>query len=99
MLDRSRVVSLSAVASQDFRILLNNQFCRIKIYQKDESVFCDLYVDDVAIWTGTKAITGTGIKPVAHLAFAGDLIFRDLNGNRNPHFSGFSTRWFLEYVI
>ena len=92
------IIPLRPIPSQDFQILIGAQGCRLKIYQKDSDVYCDLSVDDIAIWAGILCVLDVGIKPAQYLGFKGNLFFRDLQGNSDPNFTGFGTRWFLEYV-
>lgn len=90
-------VPLEQIPSQKFSINLNGQYCTLKIYQKDEDVFCDMYVDEIVIWTGIKCLNLVEIKPSNYMGFTGTLYFEDLNGNENPLYTGFGDRWVLVY--
>lgn len=93
----TQYVPLEQVPSQQFNIVLNGQDCAIKIYQKDEEVFCDMSVSDVAIWKGIKCLNLVEIKPSSYMGFNGSLYFKDLNGNEDPLYTGFGDRWVLVY--
>lgn len=88
---------LTADPSQQFQIALNGQNCTIGVYQKDESVFVDLWVDDNPIFLGMKALDRVGLKLAEYMGFEGQLWFADQNGTENPDYTGFGTRYLLYY--
>ena len=94
---KTNIIPLSQVPSQQFEIVLNNQNCRFFVYQKDESVYVDLYVDDVLIFGGMRALDRQGLKIAEYLAFSGQVWFEDLNGTENPNYKGFGERWLFYY--
>lgn len=91
------IIPLQRIPSQEFNIVLNNQNCTMKIYQRDK-VYCDLTVDGNVIFNGLVALNNTDINLYRTTLFTGRLFFEDLNGNDDPNFSGFGTRWILNYV-
>lgn len=92
-------ISLDAIPAQQFQIVLGGQNCQLFVYQKDESVYLDLYVDDNLIFSGMLALDRVGIKPTEALNFKGQLWFEDKNGTENPQYTGFGDRWVLYYGI
>lgn len=90
-------IPLTQIPSQQFNIVLGGQNCTIAVYQKDEFVFVDLYVDDILIFAGIKALDRQGIKLAEYMNFDGQIWFEDLNGTENPQYTGFGDRWILYY--
>lgn len=92
------IVPLQAIPSQQLNTQLGGQAITLKVYQKDDEIFCDLWNDSVLIWAGIVCLTDREIKPAKFMNFNGQLIFRDLIGDENPDFEGFGSRWILQYV-
>lgn len=90
-------IPLTQEPSQEFQITLDGQNCTISIYQKDESVYMDLYVDETPIFLGVSCLDRVGIKEFDYMDFKGQLWFEDLNGTQNPDYSGFNTKYILYY--
>ena len=90
-------VPLSPEPSQQFQVSLNGQNCTIGVYQKDNSVFVDLWVDDEPIFLGIIALDRVGLKLSDYMGFEGQLWFEDQNGTENPVYTGFGTRFLLYY--
>lgn len=92
------IVPLQPIPSQQLNTQLSGQSITLKIYQKDDGVFCDLWNDSVLIWAGIVCLTDRAINPADFMNFRGQLIFRDLIGEENPSFEEFGSRWVLQYV-
>ena len=90
-------IPLTAEPSQQFQIVLNGQNCTIGVYQKDETVFVDLWVDSEPIFLGISALDRVGLKISDYMNFIGQLWFEDKNGTQNPDYTGFSDRYTLYY--
>lgn len=90
-------IPLTDEPSQQFQIVLNGQNCTIGVYQKDETVFVDLWVDSEPIFLGISALDRVGLKISDYMNFIGQLWFEDKNGTQNPDYTGFSDRYTLYY--
>jgi len=92
-----RIIPLKPLPSQVLNVVLNNQNCQIKIYQKFYGLFIDLYINDVIIIGGVIAEDRNRIVRSIYLGFIGDLAFVDTQGQSNPEYSGLGDRFFLAY--
>lgn len=92
-------IPLTQEPSQEFQITLDNQNCTISIYQKDESVYMDLYVGENPIFLGVSCLDRVGIKGYDFMSLKGQLWFEDMNGTTNPDYKEFNTRYILYYGI
>ena len=61
-------------------------------------LYCDLLVDSVVIWSGVVCMNLVNIVSAAYLAFSGDLMFFDTQGNSDPTFDGLGDRYHLMYT-
>ena len=96
----TQIVPLNAVPAQRLSITLGGQVCQIVVYQKDQGLFLDLYVDDAAIITGVICQNQNRIVRYAYLGFSGDLVFFDTDTQNpsDPDFSGLGDRFQLAYL-
>lgn len=97
----AQIIPIKQLPSQEFSIILNNQNCQIRLYQKGR-VYMDLIVIDNTgtnntIFTGAVCLTNIQINQFKTPLFNGILIFRDNVGTENPDYLGFNNRWTLEY--
>lgn len=90
-------IPLTQEPSQEFQITLDDQNCTISVYQKDDNVYMDLYVGETPIFLGVSCLDRVGIKSSEYMDFKGQLWFEDLNGSKNPIYSGFNTQYILFY--
>ena len=93
------VVPLTNEPSQQFQIVLNEQACTLAIYQKDENVFADLWVDEEPIFLGVVCINKVGLKAANYMNFKGQLWFEDTKGSLNPNYKDFGERFVLYYGV
>lgn len=91
-------IPLTNTPSQSLSIILNDQTCRINVYQKNDDVFLDLFVSDVPIVQTVICRDRIRIVRYEYLGFIGDLAFMDTHGTSNPNFSEFGTRFKLVYI-
>lgn len=61
-------------------------------------LFCDLQVGNATIWNTVPCLNGVTINSRSYLAFAGDLIFIDMQGANDPTYDGLNTRYILLYI-
>lgn len=87
------VIPLIAVPSQTLNVQLLNQPCRIDVRQRRTGLFVDLYVQDVAVFLGVKALDRCKLVRDAYLGFSGDLFFVDTRGTDDPDYSGLGDRF------
>jgi hypothetical protein len=95
-----QIVPLLALPSQTFLIDLNQQTCRIDVYQKRTGMFCNFWLGNGSAPTlaGRICLDRTLIVRDAYLGFSGDLAFFDAQGTSDPTYDGLGTRYFLYYL-
>lgn len=96
-------VSLSAEKSQRFTITLDGISCTIRLYQRDNGMFIDLYVGtDTAVCLGVACLNAVRIVRYDYLraktGFKGDLFFIDTQGSDDPYYLTLGTQFKLYYV-
>jgi hypothetical protein len=92
------LVPLAATPAQFFNVVLSQQACTIKVYQKFWGVFLDLLVDGNPIVTGVLCLNNNYLVRSIYLGFQGDLFFSDTQGASDPTFDGLGGRFVLVYV-
>ena len=60
-------------------------------------IYCDLAIDGVPIWDGKPCLNLVGLKWYEYIAFTGQLLFVDQQGNSDPTSDGLGTRYLLVY--
>lgn len=90
-------IPLTNEPNQEFQIVLNGQNCVIGVFQKDNSVFVNLWLDNEPIFLGVSALDRVGLKLSDYMAFKGQLWFEDKNGTQKPDYTEFGTRYFFYY--
>lgn len=93
-----KTIPLSSVPSQPLSVLLANQNCQIKVYQKTTGVYLDLYVNNAPVKVGIAARDRTLLVRHAYLGFVGDLSFFDTQGTSDPTYDELGTRYQLVYI-
>lgn len=94
------MVPLQPLPSQEVTVILNNQSCRLKVYQKSTGMFIDVYVNDVLIIGGVICEDLTLIVRSIYLPFSGDLAFADVTGARSdPYYTGIGSKYYLFYLL
>lgn len=91
-------IPLAAVPSQKLSVNLGGQSCQIAIYQKETGVFLDLARDNIAIVTGAICRDRVSVVREEYLTFAGLVGFVDTQGESDPDYTGFGTRYQLAYI-
>lgn len=72
------IIPLIKSQDQRFSIVLNNQNCTIRVYQRKEFIYLDLYVGETEIILGCRCATGVFLLRSSH-GFIGNLIFINTN--------------------
>lgn len=91
-------IPLAAVPSQTLSVNLGGQSCQIAIYQKETGVFLDLARDNIAIVTGAICRDRVSVVREEYRTFAGLVGFVDTQGESDPDYTGFGTRYQLAYI-
>ena len=86
-------IPLVATPSQTLTVQLGAQPCRIDVRQRRTGLFVDLYVQDVPVRLGVKALDRTKLVRDAYLDFVGDLYFVDTQGADDPDYTGLGGRF------
>ena len=88
-------IPLLVTPYQTLTVQLGRQSCRIAVRQRRTGLFVDLYVQDVPIVQGVKALDRVRIVRDAYRDFTGDLYFVDTQGTADPSFDGLGGRFLL----
>lgn len=92
------IVPLQPVPNQTVTITLNNQVCQINVYQKQQGLFLDLFVNNILIIGGVICQNLNRIVRSLYLGFKGDLAFIDNMGSTDPYYTGIGQRYSLSYI-
>lgn len=92
------IVPLNPVPSQLTSVLLSNQACQVKVYQKSYGLYIDVYLNNTLIIAGVICQNKNRILRSVYLGFAGDFIFIDNQGDANPDYTGLGGRFSLAYL-
>ena len=90
-------IPISAVASQEFTILLGNQNCTIVLNQKNTGLFFDLFIGGNPIVQSMICLNLVGLIREQYLGFTGQLFFFDTQGPSDPEYTGLGSRYLLVY--
>jgi hypothetical protein len=93
-----QVIPLQPIPNQVVNVVLGNQNCTIVLFQRDEGLFCNLYVGSALVIGGVACQNINRIVRDAYLGFVGDLIFEDLQGDSDPDYTGLGSRWMICYI-
>ena len=88
-------IPLVATPSQTLTVQLGDQSCRINVRQRRTGLFVDLYVRDVPVFEGVKALDRCKLVRDAYLDFTGELFFADTQGTSDPGYTGLGGRFIL----
>lgn len=89
------VIPLVATPSQTLTVQLGDQSCRLDIRQRRSGMFVDLYLQDVPVFQGVKALDRNRLVRDAYLDFSGDLFFIDTQGTADPYYTGLGSQFVL----
>lgn len=89
------VIPLIATPSQTLNVQLGPQPCRVDVRQRRTGIFVDVYVQDVAVVLGVKALNLNKLIRNAYANFTGDLFFADTQGSSDPSYDGLGGRFQL----
>lgn len=90
-------IPVSNEPNKTYKVLLENQECTIKLYQKGKNLFLDLQVGAEQICYGAICLNLVPIVQVSSAYFSGNFVFVDPLGDTAPQFEGLGERYFLVY--
>jgi len=97
------IIPLEPVPSQQVSVELNNQSCKINVYQRTTGLFVDLYMDDDLLVGGVLALNSNLIVRFLYLGFVGDLAIVNLHSifstQVDPSYSGLGSQFVLVYLL
>lgn len=91
------IIPIEPVPSQKMNIVLSQQNCSLKIYQKSGLVYVDLAIAGTPVVYAGLARNRVNLVRGSYLHFSGNLMFVDTQGNSDPVYTGFNSRWLLTY--
>lgn len=95
-----RVIPLKAIPNQRLTVVLNDQNCTIRIYQRGDYLYMDLTVDGMEIRRGAICLSEINIPAYESPYFNGVLFFVDMNQRDGiPVYSELNTRYILCYEV
>lgn len=92
------VVPLAQEPNQKLDIMLGNQAVSLRVYSREGKTYTDLDAERVPVWRGFVAHDLQPLKRYPYLPFSGQLVFLDLQGEEDPYWQRFGTRFFLVYL-
>ena len=95
----NQIIPLNAVAAQNFTILLNNQNCKIKLYQTSTGLYCDISVNNIISAQTVLCLNQVNIVREAYQGLIGNLFFFDTQGTNDPYYTGLGSRYLLIYSL
>lgn len=93
-----QVVPLSPIPSQVVNVVLGNQACTLKVYQKLTGVYLELYINGILIVGAIICEDRNRLVRSIYFGFIGDLCFMDNQGITDPEYTGFGDRYSLMYL-
>lgn len=94
-----QIIPLEAIPNQKFNIVLENQNCTIKVYQRGDYLFADLWVDNVLVREGMICLVDTSLLSYPVNGFAGVLYWVDMAGmGGTPNYAQLGSRYLLCYA-
>lgn len=93
-----KYIPISAVPCQKMDITLSQQECVISIYQKSGLIYLDLIVSGAPVTYASLARDRVKLVRSIYKHFIGNLMFVDTQGESDPAYTGFNSRWLLIYL-
>ena len=95
----TQYIPLTATPSQRCTVNLAGQLCVVQVDQKySGGVFLSLTANGKPIITSRMCRDRVGLIRSQYLPFVGNLAFVDTQGDNDPDWSGFGTRYKLAYI-
>lgn len=93
-----KIIPLEAIPAETFQIVLDDQQCRITLYQCGRRMYLDLDVGDEAVCRGAICQNRASIVQSPTRLFSGSLHFWDTLGDEPPRYDLLGTRFQLMYI-
>lgn len=93
-----RNISIEPLKSQSISVELGGQRCTIRLIQRESFLYMDLSFNGSPIMQGIPCLYGNRMVRYSYLGFAGDLVFLDSEGQKDPEFTGLGGRFILYYI-
>ena len=93
----AQAIPLRSVAAQEFNVVLGQQACALKLYQKSAGLFMDVYLSGEPLIVGVLCRDRSRIVRSQYLGLAGDMYFVDTEGEADPYYAGLGSRWVLMF--
>ncbi|QNT79301.1 phage baseplate plug family protein [Entomobacter blattae] len=91
-----QLIPLNPVSNQNVRVGLGGQNVQLRIDTKlNIGTFIDVYLAGEPVILGMQCRNNVPMIQLAYLGFRGDLTFYDMQGNSDPFFTGFGSRYIL----
>lgn len=91
-------IPLRPIPAQTVKAVLSGQNCQIAVSQKAQGVFVDISADGVAVAASTIARDAVPLVSREYAGFLGNLLFVDTQGDNDPEYTGFGSRYSLVYL-
>lgn len=95
-------ITLSSKVSQIFTVTLEGVSCTIKLHQRTTGLYMDLWARGNLVFAGVLCLNITKIIRYDYLraesGFKGELFFADMQGTRDPDYTGLGSRYVLYYL-
>jgi hypothetical protein len=91
-------IPVNAVSNQTLSTQLASQAVTLNIYQKSTGVFMDVILNGEQLLGGVICQNLNRIVRNSYFGFVGDFIWIDSEGSDDPSYTGFGTRWTLQYL-
>lgn len=91
------VIPIQAVANQTASCVLDGGQAQISLTTTDYGLFADVVYNGAAVASGRLCLDRTDINPARYNGLPQFLGFVDLQGDTDPVFAGFGTRYLLIY--
>ena len=90
-------IPVPAIPNPSFSAVLDGQLARIALTTTDYGLFATIVYNGVTVATGRLCLDRTDINAARYLGMPQALFFADLQGDSDPVYTGFSTRYVLVY--
>ena len=91
------IIPLSAIPSQTFKIVLDDQDCEISVLTRGTHLYLDLTVNGNEICKGALLLNLVSAVQIPTRDFSGTLAMVDTQGDEAPRWDGLDERWVLCY--
>lgn len=91
-------IPLQPFPNQSINVNLAGQNSTIDLYQREDALYCNLFVNGALIIGGVICENLNRIVRDLYLGFVGDIGFFDTQGVSNPDYAGLGTRFLLIYL-